>query len=305
MSPADNGSPFQPATATIRRLKLFLWGDSGVGKTTIALRFPRPVVIDLEGGTELYGGVFEFGVLKATTADEVMAAVDWLRTHPHAYSTLIIDPVTVYWDALQMKWRDIFLKRNKGGKGHNVEFYVLQPKDWVTLKAEFKDLLRKLIQLDMNVIITARQKAQYAETGFMRPVGETFDGEKSLPYLFDTILRLYRDDTGRFMAENLKDRSNKLPRGHFEVSYPVIEQCLGADALAREAVPVRLASPEQVDRIRHFVAVSGMKQETLSRRLAVYDAGRIEDLTEENAEIIIAKFTTAAAEHAATATTVD
>lgn len=304
-STQDRASPFQKATTTDRRLKLFLWSDSGDGKTTLALKFPLPVVIDLEGGTELYGGVFEFDVLKATTADEVMQAVDWLRTHSHPYLTLVIDPITVYWDALQMKWREIFLKRNKGGKGHNVEFYVLQPKDWVTLKAEFKELLRKLIQLDMNVIITARQKAQYAETGFMRPVGETFDGEKSLPYIFDTILRLYRDEGGRFMAENLKDRSNKLPRGRFEVSYPVIEKCLGADALAREAVPVRLATPEQVERIRHFVAASGMKQETLDRRLAVYGASRIEDLTEESATIIIDKFTTAAAGQSPAATTAD
>ena len=34
----------------------------------------------------------------------------------------------------------------------------------------------------MNVIITARQKTQYADSGFMRAIGETFDGEKSLPY---------------------------------------------------------------------------------------------------------------------------
>jgi GTPase SAR1 family protein len=41
-------SPFQQAAATERRLKLFLWGDSGVGKKTLALRFPQPAVIDLE-----------------------------------------------------------------------------------------------------------------------------------------------------------------------------------------------------------------------------------------------------------------
>ena len=211
----------------------------------------------------------------------------------------------MYWDALQSKWSGIFLKRNKGSKGHNGEFYALQPKDWLYLKAEFKDLLRKLIQLDMNVIITARQKAQYADSGFMRAVGTTFDGEKSLPYIFDTILRLYRDEGGRFMAENLKDRSNKLPHGHFEVSYDVIERCLGADALAREAVPVRLATPVQVERIRQFVTASGMKKETLVRRLAAYGAGRVEDLTEENAEIIIDKFTTATAGQSPVATTTD
>lgn len=300
----EHGSPFQPATTTERRLKLFLWGDSGVGKTTLALRFPGAVVIDMEGGTEHYGGVFNFDVLKATTADEVTAAVEWLRTKPHAYRTLVIDPVTVYWEALQSKWGRTFLLRNKGGKGHHGEFYELQPRDWVTLKAEFKDLVRKLIQLDMNVIITARQKAQYSDSGFMRAIGETFDGEKSLPYLFDTILHLTRDESGRFMSENLKDRTNKLPRGKFEVSYELIEKCLGSETLTREAAPLRIATPEQTDRIRHFIASSGMKQETLTARLAAYGATKIEDLTEENATLIIEKFEQATAGKAPAATTI-
>ena len=290
----DRLSPFQRAKATLRRLKLFLWGGTGDGKTTLALKFFKPVVIDLEGGTEHYGGVFNFDVLKATTADEVMRAVDWLLTHPHGYCTLIIDPITIYWDAPQAKWREIFLRRNRGGKGHHGEYYSLQPKDWVAIKNEFKELLRKLIQLDMNVIVTARQKAQYADTGFMRVIGETFDGEKSLPYLFDTILRLYRED-GRFMAENIKDRTNKLPCGHFEVRYEEIEQRLGSDSLAREAVPVSMATADQIERIRHFVDVSGMKKETLQRRLSAYGATSLESLTEDNAQIIIDKFTAAAA----------
>jgi len=298
----QHGSPFSSATATERRLKLLLWGDSGVGKTTLALRFPRPAVIDLEGGTVHYGGTFEFEVLKATTADEVMAAVDWLLTHPYPYRTLVIDPITIYWDALQAKWHQVFLQRNKGSKGHRGDYYELQPRDWVTLKAEFKELVRKLIQLDMNVIVTARQKALYSDAGFMRIVGETFDGEKSLPYLFDTILRLYRDDAGRFMAENIKDRTNKLPRGKFEVSYDVIERSLGAETLTREAMPLHLATPEQIERIRHFVAASGMKPERLRERLTAYGANRIEDLTQENAQAIIDKFTAATAAKAPAST---
>lgn len=300
-TPADSnaggvgGSPFQPAVATERRLKLFLWGDSGVGKTTLALKFPRPAVIDMEGGTEHYGGAFAFEVLKATSADEVVQAVDWLLTRPHPYRTLIVDPVTLYWDALQRKWSDIFLRRNKTSKGHHLEFYDLQPRDWMTVKAEFKDLIRKLIQLDMNVIITARQKAQYADAGFMRVVGETFDGEKTLPYVFDTILRLYRDDAGRFMAENLKDRSNRLPRGQFEVSYGVFEQCLGSESLAREAAPLHLATPEQIAALRQFIMDFDLKPEHVAQRLAAYGASSLEALTTENAQLIIDKFTAAAA----------
>ena len=50
----------------------------------------------------------------------------------------------------------------------------------------------------------------------MKKVGETFDGEKSLPYLFDIVVHTFRNEAGEFMGECLKDRSNKMPKGeHF------------------------------------------------------------------------------------------
>ncbi len=158
--------PFVKARTQKKRLKLFVWGDSGVGKTTLALQFPAPVVIDMEGGTDLYGDRYDFDVLRAATADQVMEAVDWLLANRHDYRTVVIDPVSVYWDALQRKWSDIFLRRNKTSKGYKFEFYDLQARDWMTVKAEFKEFIRKLIALDMNVIVTARQKTLYAEGGF-------------------------------------------------------------------------------------------------------------------------------------------
>jgi len=289
------GSPFQKARSLDRRLKLFLWGDSGVGKTTLSLQFPKPVVIDLEGGTDLYGESFDFDVLRASTADEVMGAVEWLLTHPHPYRTLVIDPITVYWDALQKKWSDIFLRRNKGSKGYKFEFYDLQPRDWMTVKAEFKDLIRKLIALDMNVIVTARQKVQYADGAFMKAIGETFDGEKSLPYLFDTIVRLYRDDKGRFLGECLKDRSNRLPPGEFECSFARLEEIFGKKTLARKARPTLFATEEQKRQIREQIALFGITPEQVARRLAAYGAESLDELTEENARIILAKFRSASA----------
>lgn len=289
------GSPFQKAQAPDRRLKLFLWGDSGAGKTTLALQFPKPVVIDLEGGADLYGGTFKFDVLRASTADEVMDAVQWLLTHRHPYQTLVIDPFTVYWDALQRKWSDIFLRRNKGSKGYKFEFYDLQPRDWMTIKSELKELVRRLVALDMTVIVTARQKIQYADGAFMKAIGETFDGEKSLPYLFDTIVRLYRDDKGRFLGECLKDRSNRLPRGEFEASYPLFEELFGKKALARQALPTAFATEDQKRQLREYIAQFGMTPDQVARRLAAYNVENLDDLTEGNARVIIGKFESALA----------
>lgn len=280
-------SPFAKAEVSNRRLKLFLWGDSGAGKTTLALQFPNTAVIDLEGGTDLYGEAFNFDVLKATTADEVMDAVNWLLAGQHNYSTIVIDPITVYWDALQKKWSEIFLRRNKKSKGHRGEFYDIQAKDWMAIKAELKDLIRRLTALDMNVILTARQKPQYADGDFMRRIGDTFDGEKSLPYLFDSIVQIWRDGD-KFMGRCHKDRSNLLPSGDFEVSYAVFEERFGNEALARTAESV-LATSEQVERILELARGFGMSDEDIEGRLPTYGATSFEDLTKDTATTIITK----------------
>jgi hypothetical protein len=290
---AKGPSPFQKAKTRGKRLKLFLWGDSGVGKTVTALRFPRPVVLDFEGGTDLYGDHFDFDVQKVTTADQAMEAVDWLQQNLHPYRTLVIDPVTVYWDALQRKWSDIFLLRNKKSAGHKHEFYDMQPKDWMTLKGEFREFMRRLIALDMNVIVTARQKVQYAEGEYMHAIGETFDGEKSLPYLFDTIIRLFREkDT--FRGECLKDRSGRIPARLFDCSYSILEGFFGEETLNREARPVEYATDRQKKELVAYIARSGASPEQVAKRLAAYNATCLDELAREDAQTILEKFEAAA-----------
>ena len=63
-----------------RRLKLFVYSDSGAGKTTLAVQFPQTAIIDLEGGTDHYGELSNFDVLHARTADV------WARDRLFAHS---------------------------------------------------------------------------------------------------------------------------------------------------------------------------------------------------------------------------
>jgi hypothetical protein len=165
----------------------------------------------------------------------------------------------------------------------------------MAIKAEFKDLIRKLIAMDMNVIVTARQKVQYADGAFMRAIGETFDGEKSLPYLFDTIVRLYRDEKGRFMGECLKDRANKLPPGEFECSFSRFEELFGKETLDRKARPTAFATDVQKRNIREHIARFEVTPDQVTRRLAAYGADSLDDLTEQNAQLILTKFESALA----------
>lgn len=285
-------SPFQKAENLKKRLKLFLYGNTGVGKTVLSLQFPKPVMIDLEGGADLYGKDFKFDVLRASSPDEITKALDWLATNQHPYLSLVIDTATVYWDALQKKWSDIFLARNKQSKGFKHEFYDLQVKDWQTIKSEHKEFVRKLIALDMNVIVTAREKTKYKDGGFMQACGETFDGEKSLPYEFDVVLQMYINAEGKRMAHVKKDRSNKLPAGEFEISYEVIKQAFGEEELTRKVEPVQMATGDQVKIISEYLTSFNFTEEQIKQKLSVYDAETIAELTEENAKKIIKKIKT-------------
>ena len=281
--------PFQKATAFDKRLKLFLWGEYGTFKTPLALQFPNPAVIDLEGGTDHYRNQFNFDLLKATAPDDIMEAVDWLLVNPHPYRTLVIDPVTIYWDALQRKWADIFLKRKKGGAGYKIDFYELQPNDWRYIKGELNTLLRKLVALDMNIIVTARQKTRYKEGAFMEAIGETFDGDKSLPYMFDTIVHTFLGDDEEPMGKCLRDRTRTLSKEPFKLAYTFFEKLFGEDALTREAKPITFATKEEKAKITEYIEKLGLSEEKVKQRLATYGATTLDDLTEDNAKLIIEK----------------
>ena len=209
---------FQEASQKKHRAKVLLYGSYGTGKTVLGLQFPKVALIDMERGSECYTDKFSFDVLHTTSTDEVKEGINYLLRNKKDKETIILDSMTEYWSALQVKWTDIFLRRNKG-KGNKEEFYDLQPRDWAQIKGEFKNFLRSLLALDMNVICTCRIKDMYSEEVMLKKIGETFDSDRSLPYLFDTVVRLDKIE-GRHIARVEKDRTGLLPVT-FEASYAV------------------------------------------------------------------------------------
>ncbi|MCK4856966.1 MAG: AAA family ATPase [candidate division Zixibacteria bacterium] len=229
--------PFMARSDTPARLKLFLWGVTGVRKTRTALAFPKPAVIALEPGTDWFRKEFDFAEFPAGSADEVEGAVDWLANNKHPYLTLIIDPISIFWDMLQKKWSDIFMVRKRGSKGFKFDFFEMSPLDWKPIKAEFKEFIGKLTALDMHIVVIAREKDQYGDGEMMRKVGVTFDGEKNSPYAFDEVIRLYKGDNDKTMGFVTKDRAGKLPKGEFECTYELIAKAFGIEYLERPKAP--------------------------------------------------------------------
>lgn len=231
-------SLFAPAEKEGKRLKMYVFGGSGTGKTVTSLKFPNPVMIDAEKGSDYYGGMFDFQRLQTSDPNLVNQALEELLKDPKDFKTFIIDPFTIVYDKIV----DMQVTRMKMKTGN--PSYTIQPLDYKHIKGAVKQLVYKLLALDMNVIITARSKPLYSNDDgeFMKIIGSTAEGPKELPYMFDIVLELELDSDGHRVAHVHKDRTNKLPKGNldryghstFDFTNEAFEECFG-DGLTRSA----------------------------------------------------------------------
>jgi hypothetical protein len=72
-----------------------LFGEGGMGKTTLAAMFPKPVFIRTEDGTASLMGNENVSLFPlATSSNDVLDAIEALATDKHEFKTLVIDSIT-------------------------------------------------------------------------------------------------------------------------------------------------------------------------------------------------------------------
>jgi hypothetical protein len=251
-----------------KRLKMFLFGPAGIGKTTAAIQFPNAYIIDCEKGTEHYGKLIEASgsqVFATTDIHDMIAEVRALATEKHDFRTLVIDPITTIYNDLLDKCEQ------KVGSDFG--------RHYGAANKEMKRLSNLIMALDMNVVVTAHAKAEYGPK--LEKIGQTFDGWKSLDYIFDLVIELGRTqnfndfasantrrDKGRF-ARVRKTRLEAFPDlDVFEWSYDAVRQRYGGELLERAATAIQLATPEQVKEIRTLLDLVRLPEQTAERWLA-------------------------------------
>lgn len=191
-----------------KRLKLFVFGDTGSGKTVLSLScFPSVFCIDTEKGTEAYEDTFNFHYIRTRDIEKIEKIIDELNTTKHSFQTLVLDSLSMCWDAHITKWQQFFMARKKGKAGHKEDFYEMQISDWSLIKNDWKRIIRKVLDLDMNIVVTARSKEKMDKS--LNVIGETFECEKATVYYFDTVIKLISKNNSRIM-QIIKDRGQRL-----------------------------------------------------------------------------------------------
>ena len=250
---------------TAKRLKLFMFGPAGFGKTTAAIQFPNSYIIDGERGTENYDKIISASqsvVYQTTDMNEVVAEVKSLLAVQHDYRTLVIDPITTIYNDLLDKSET--LVGSDFGRHYGAANKVM------------KRLANLLMNLDMNVIVTAHAKAEYGEN--FRKLGYTFDGWKQLDYWFDLVVELSKRGKKR-MAKVVKTRLESFPdEDVFEWSYDAIRKRFDASVLERQASAVALATPEQVRDIKELLHVVRLPEGTVDKWFAKANVDTWEDM---------------------------
>lgn len=171
-----------PPKETRRGLKLFVYSDPGVGKSYFCSKFKNSYYIDTEEGAKMSKYVENInnnkGALFSTRkfndlAQELVA----LSSVEHPYETLVIDSITPIYDDLVEEERERLKKEGR-------KFAISE--EYKVANSRFKKMVWLLLDLPMNVVITAHAKKEYGEN--MSVIGTTFDGYKKFAFMFDLVL---------------------------------------------------------------------------------------------------------------------
>lgn len=273
--------------------KMLLYGGPGCGKTWFALSFPAPYYIDTEGGASLghymdrlkrSGGAYMGPEDGSCDFDAIIEQVKALSTEKHGFKTLVLDSITkVYQSNIAKKAEEL---ADKDAFGASKKPAI----------AKMRQLIAWLTKLDMNVVFIAHEIAVWGGEGKDRKqVGTGPDAWEKLSFELDLTMCVQKHSKGFRTATVDKSRLTGFPeferfdlqKGGVDVGYENFAERYGRDFIEAPAVPVVLASPEQVAEIERLLSIVKIEPEMTEKWLSKANAEEWTDLTTVQADGVL------------------
>lgn len=200
-------------------LKILVYGDTGTGKTSFALTFPKSLVLDTEDGYEWYENTDKAknmaGIARSQSFEDLSDLMDALDRDHSEYDTFVIDSETKIYENLQEALLDVEERRAR--KKHRDELDAnISQRSWGKIKQISLRLQNEKVRLasaGVNIVSVSQSADVMENSGdSMVKVGEKPDMHKKAKYDYDIKLRLFVKD-GKYYGEVEKDRTDTYPVG--------------------------------------------------------------------------------------------
>lgn len=217
---------FRKARATKIGGKFLSYGESGSGKSTFQLTFPKVACIDSETGIAHYEGkdielnngkTYNNLVMVDNTSDldELESDLDDFINGEYdgQIETLSIDSETKFYNTMQIGATEVEERRARK-KGGDVDDAGISVKQWGRIKIINMKLQQAKIDLSSKGthVVSVAQEIELKDDDGKKVIGYKPDMHKSVKFDYDTILRHYtkkeKDGSVSFWAEVIKDRTN-------------------------------------------------------------------------------------------------
>jgi hypothetical protein len=142
--------------STPQTIKAMIYGQAGVGKTTLALSAPKPLLLDFDGGIHRVNFEHQCDTLPVASWDE---ALQVLQEDLSAYQSIVVDTIG--------KMMDFIIE---SAEQKNINGW----KKWDYINDQFKAFIRKLGFLGKNAIFVAHRdtRKEGEETVFVPALRE-------------------------------------------------------------------------------------------------------------------------------------
>ena len=147
----------------VTTIKMLVYGQPGIGKSTMALSAPNPVLFDFDGGVQRVNVAFQCPTLQVKSWEEALQALEELKSGEVPCNTIVIDTA-----GKMLDYMSNFIMRNDSKM--RMRDGSLSLKGYGARKVMFQNFLREVAMMGKNIVFVAHEREEKdGETKIVRP----------------------------------------------------------------------------------------------------------------------------------------
>lgn len=147
----------------VTTIKMLVYGQPGIGKSTMALSAPQPVLFDFDGGVQRVNVAFQCPTLQVKSWEEALQALDELKGGEVECATIVIDTA-----GKMLDFMSDYIMRNDSKM--RMRDGSLSLKGYGARKVMFQNFLRDVAMMGKNIVFVAHEREDKdGETKIVRP----------------------------------------------------------------------------------------------------------------------------------------